>query len=465
MLALTVVALEVPLAESVEDRVDAEVRSQARAQADLAAATVADMLGPKRRRDRDRVVDAVAASARGRVIVVDRTGRLIADSATTSLGRDYGDRPEVQAALANRRDQRVRESDTLDQALLATTVPVLENGRAIGAVRITQSVEAVNRAVRRAWLGLALIGVVVLGVGLLVGSLLAGNIARPLRRLDLAARRVAEGDLAARVEVEGSAEQRSLARTFNRMTERLQRLVRSQRLFVADASHQLRTPLTGLRLRLEAMGGTRLEPEAEADLEAALREVDRLSQMVTELLELSRAGERDAPGEPLLLAEVAERAAARWEAAAADRHQAISCNLDAASDQPVWIATADADRIIDVLIENALNYSPANQTTEIIVSASAIEVRDRGSGIGEEEAEELFERFHRGRAGRQGHAGSGLGLPIARELARRWSGDVTLDQRHAGGTVARLQLPGTSAPVPPDASSRTNFGKEMAKPS
>ena len=235
-----------------------------------------------------------------------RTTRAVASSSWTAAAASwptprarrsaarYGARPEIRAALAGRRDQRERTSQTLGQALLATTVPILGDGRPVGAVRITQSVDAVDRAVRRSWLGLALIGLVVLGVGLLAGSLIAGQITRPLRRLDAAARRVAEGDLTARVEIEGSSEQRSLGHTFNLMTERLQRLVDAQRLFVADASHQLRTPLTGLRLRMESVQGSRLDAQAQEDVRAALEEFDRLAEMIAELLELSRAGERDA---------------------------------------------------------------------------------------------------------------------------------------------------------------------------
>ena len=94
-----------------------------------------------------------------------------------------------------------------------------------------------------------------LGLGLLAGSVVAGQIARPMRRLDGAARRVAEGDLSARAHGRGQRGAASLAATFNDMTARLERLVRSQRDFVADASHQLRTPLTGLRLRVEAARG------------------------------------------------------------------------------------------------------------------------------------------------------------------------------------------------------------------
>src|SRR3712207_2531656 len=105
-----------------------------------------------------------------------------------------------------------------DESLLATAVPVVRDGRPAGAVRVTQSFEAVERAVRRSWVGLALIGLLVLGLGLLAGAFVAGQIARPVRRLDEAARRVADGELSTRAEVEGSAEQQSLARTFNEMT-------------------------------------------------------------------------------------------------------------------------------------------------------------------------------------------------------------------------------------------------------
>ena len=487
MLVLAIVALLVPLATSVSDRVNAEVRSQSRAQADIAAATLSDPLASSRGRLRRRV-DVVARNTRGRVIVVDRRGRLLADSQGTAAGTDFSARPEIRAALAGRRDQRQRSSRTLGRALLATSVPILGNGRPVGAVRITQSIDAVDRAVHRAWLGLALIGFVVLGLGLLAGSLIAGQITRPLRRLDAAARRVAEGDLSARVRIEGSAEQQSLGRTFNVMTERLARLVDAQRLFVADASHQLRTPLTGLRLRIEAVGGSRLDPQAASDAAAALAEVDRLSQMIDELLELSRAGEHDAAGELVATEDVVGRAVQRWRVAAADRGQRVVAAAGSIGAEPggsgaqpaspgpaglgaqaaspgtaggrVWVAMADADRIVDALVENALHYSAAGSEVEIAAMAGGIEVRDRGLGLADGEADEVFERFHRGSAGRRGVAGSGLGLAIARELARRWDGDVALRPRAGGGTVAELLL--GSRPAPHRVNKSQGLGKDLA---
>jgi signal transduction histidine kinase len=440
VLVLAVVALGVPLALTLADRVDAEVRSDARAQADVVAASAADLLSAADRPRLQELVDTSARSVRGRVLVVDARGRLLADSAGEPVGRSYRSRPEIAAALAGRAEQLERRSETLGETLLATAVPVVRGGARVGAVRVTQSTAAVERAVRRQWLGLGLVGLLVVVLGLAVGWLLAGQVARPVRRLDEAARRIAEGDLSARAAVEGSAEQRSLARTFNEMAERIERLVASQREFVADASHQLRTPLAGLRLRIEAAQAETGSPGAREDLEAALRELDRLAEMVAELLELSRVGERDRPGERLELADVVARAAARWAPAAARRGQRI---VATASDGAgaAWCAPADADRILDALVENAVRYAPPDSVVTIAARDGAIEILDEGPGIEPDEAEAVFARFRRGSAGRRGPAGTGLGLPIARELARRWGGEVTLEPRDGGGTVARLRLP------------------------
>ncbi len=107
----------------------------------------------------------------------------------------------------------------------------------------------------------------------------------------------------------------------------------------------------------------------------------------------------------------------------------------------MWCAAADADRALDVLLENALHYSPRGARVTIAAVAGRIDVLDRGPGLADDEADAVFERFHRGSAGRAGPSGSGLGLAIARELAREWGGDVTLRNREGGGAVATLTLP------------------------
>jgi signal transduction histidine kinase len=415
----------VPLAINLRDRVRAEVRSQALSQAEVAAATASGQL--EQPAELRRIVGTIARAARGRVIITDARGRLVADSdGPAQLGAAYGNRPEIAAALRGRRFQAQRRSDTLNAEILATAVPVLAAGRPQGAVRITQSVEAVGRATRTSILGLVAVGVLVLLLGLGAGALIARQIARPLRRLDAAAARLGEGDLHARVPVEGSAEQQGLARTFNEMGARLERLVDSQREFVADASHQLRTPLAGLQLRLEEARATG-DPE---EIEAALKEVDRLSAMVSELLLLSQAGEVDAPAEKVDLGAAARAAAARFDG----RVSALS----GAPTSPVRAAPADLQRALDTLIENALQYGDGAVT--LVARPGAIDILDEGPGVDPAELEAVFERFHRGKAGRAGPPGTGLGLPIARELIRRWGGDVTLANREGGGAAATISF-------------------------
>lgn len=214
------------------------MRTQAQAQADLVAATAADLLGPALRRELGTLARTATVSVRGRILIVNATGGVLVDSAgPAQVGASYESRPEIRAALGGRQVQVQRASRDAGQEILATAVPIIRDGRPVGAVRVTQSVAAVHRAVRNIELGLGLIALIVLALGLSAGAVIASQVARPLRRLEHVARRVAAGDLSARAPVEGSREQRSLGRSFNEMADRIARLLGVQRDFVADASH------------------------------------------------------------------------------------------------------------------------------------------------------------------------------------------------------------------------------------
>ena len=439
VLLLAILAFGIPLALSLRTRVNDEVRSEARGQADLVAATASDLLGASRRTELATVARTAGAAVRGRVLIVDARGIVIADSSGGGeIGVSYRARPEVTRALHGSAVQLQRSSRTLGQEILATAVPVIHNGATVGAVRITQSVASVHSAVARAELGLGLIGLVVLALGLAAGGLIAARIAKPLGRLERVAREVAAGDLDAQAPIEGSREQRSLSASFNEMTARVRRLLESQREFVADASHQLRTPLTGLRLRLEEGLAAGVSPAAETELRAGIGEVERLAQIVEELLQLSGAGERAAPGERLELGELAERALSRWRQAAGERD--ISLQVAPEGDGAVWCPLADAERAIDVLLENAIAYSPEGGEVLLRAGPERLEILDRGPGLTPEDERTVFERFHRGSAAQGGPPGSGLGLAIARELARGWGGEVTLQTRPGGGAIAAISF-------------------------
>ena len=276
-----------------------------------------------------------------------------------AVGADFSSRPELTAALGGDRFQDQRFSDTLGRDILATAVPVFDEGRVVGAVRLTQSVEAVDDAVRRTAVGIAAVGLVVLLAALLAAYLLARAVTRPIERLGAAADTIASGDLDARAPVEGSREQRSLARSFNVMTERLARAVRAQAEFVADASHQLRTPLTGLRLRIEEARASTDPEQRRHHLDAGLEELDRMSGTIDDLLVLSRTGEREGKGEEVDLAEAAADARRRWERAAGAREIALTATHDGAGS--VLASRADLDRAVDAVLENAIHYTPARR--------------------------------------------------------------------------------------------------------
>ena len=440
MLVLAVVSLGVPLALSLRDRVNAEVHSQALSQADVVAASSADLINPARTAELNALVRSGGASVRGRVLIVDARGRVLADSAGPgTLGSSYANRPELAAALRGRAVQTQRASRSLGENILATAVPILRSGSTIGAVRITQSVTAVKSAVASTVAKLGLVAGVVLLLGLLAGGVIARQVALPLRRLEGAARKLAGGDLDARSVIEGSSEQRSLSASFNEMADRVQRMIGAQRDFVADASHQLRTPLTALRLRLEEARAAGSGEGLAAELDAGTAEVDRLAMIVDELLVLSRAEDRELQGEAIDLHEALQRAVQRWHVAADAR--GIALRSAARAGGTAWCARADLDRALDVLIENALGYSPPGGEVMLDCRDGLVEVRDRGPGLAPGEEELVFERFHRGSAGRTGPAGSGLGLAIARTLARAWRGEARLGNRPGGGAVAVLELP------------------------
>jgi signal transduction histidine kinase len=439
VLLLIIVALEVPLALNLAKRIDAEVKNEAAAQAFLVAANASGRLNQPA-----RLAAVVRRSGRdlgARVIVVDARGRLLSDStvgATRPLPYRSPARPEIGIALSGLRAQGERHSDTLGQDLLYTAVPVTNNGRVAGAVRVTQDLAAVHDRIRRGVLALIAIGAFALVLGLALAWFLAGSLSRPLRNLAATARRVEGGDLQARAEVTGATEQREVSAAFNDMADRLETVLAAQREFVANASHQLRTPLTGLRLRLES-AHAKAGPDAGRELEAAELEVERLARLLTSLLTLAREGDQP-PARPVSVAHAAERAYERWAATAEQDGRELELTGD--GDATIAASEEDLAILLDNLIENALRYSPTRVELDWGGDGDEVwlAVLDEGPGLAPGEETSLFDRFARGSAG-SAKPGTGLGLAIVQTLARRWRGDATLANRLEGGTRAEVRFP------------------------
>ena len=284
-------------------------------------------------------------------------------------------------------------------------------------------------------------GAIALAAALAAGFFAARAHSRRLRRLDAAAQRVAEGDFSTPIPVDSADEVGELATTLNEMRERLNRLDRARKEFIANASHELRTPIFSLGGFVELLDEEDPDPRARAEFMATMRgQVDRLTKLTTDLLDLSKldADALQVNAAPVDLADVAEAVAAEF-APALERHDSV-LELER---EPGVVAGADPDRvaqIIRILLDNAISHTPEKTritvTAELQHGAPTLTVRDDGPGIEPAHREQVFERFFTA----DEVSGSGLGLAIARELARLMAGDLMLRSRR-GRTEFALRLP------------------------
>jgi signal transduction histidine kinase len=429
-LALTagiLITLEVPLALIDQRTQRQDLESSVQRDAFVVASLAEDQLQTGRVEPGLKgVVLRYRAKTGGRIVIVDRTGRSIADSHPTFPGEvDFATRPEIKQALAGKTVSGLRYSHTLGHGLLFVAVPVASGGAVFGAVRITYPTSALDHRVRRDWTTLLIVALLILAGVAAVGVVLARSIAGPLRRVEEAAVRLGSGDLAAAApEDAGPPEVRRLAVELNRTAAQLAALIASQEQFVADASHELRTPLTALRLRIEA-----------GDEDGALAEVSRLGRLVDELLALARADAAAEPAERIGLDALARGRVAAWEPLATER--GVRLRVEADGGAAVVAGAGRAEQIVDNLLSNALEASPRGGEILLRVRGPELHVVDEGRGLGEEDLRRAFDRFWRASRG----PGSGLGLPIARRLAQLDGGDVELRAAESGGVDAVLRYP------------------------
>lgn len=374
----------------------------------------------------------------GRVVVVDAQGRALVDSESQGVGADFSSRPEIAAALDGTVATGTRHSNTLGTDLLYVAVPAASGGIVHGAVRITYPTSEVDERVRRYWLVLAAIAAVVLAVAVALAGGFARWIVRPLSRVEEAAGEVAAGNLNVRVPATGPPELRRLAGSFNEMVVQLGSLLHSQEQFVADASHQLRTPLTALRLRLENLARDG-DGRREGEFEGALEELERLSALVDGLLTLARADRAaSTPAELDVASGLGERVEA-WSALAEEQQVRLVARVEGRLHA---LATPGRlEQVLDNLLANALEVAPAGSDIELTAARSGplveIRIRDRGPGMSSEEIAHAFDRFWRGGAD---EAGFGLGLAIVQRLVHADGGEIELRPREGGGLEAILRL-------------------------
>jgi two-component system, OmpR family, sensor kinase len=322
-----------------------------------------------------------------------------------------------------------------------TAIALYDDGEPRWVAVLSDSLDEVDDNVALIRRQILIAGAIALLAALAAGWFVAGAHARRLRRLEQAAEKVADGDFSTAIPIGSHDEVGQLAMSFNEMQKRLARLDSARKEFIANASHELRTPIFSLSGFVELLEDEDPDPAAREEFVRTMREqVARLTKLTADLLDLSKldADAIEMQLQPVDLGELTRRVVAEF-GPAADSH---GSRIDVAGQQGAR-AFADPDRtaqIIRILIDNALTHTPEGTaislTTQLQDGAASLIVRDRGPGIDARARDRVFERFYTG----DEVGGSGLGLAIARELALRMDGALELRSRQ-GRTEFELRLP------------------------
>ena len=305
-----------------------------------------------------------------------------------------------------------------------------------GAVVVVGDLAPTDHALDRIRFWILLVG----GFGIAAAAALAAFVAafalRPVRRLTAAAEHVAAtGNLSERVDVPGRDELGRLATRFNTMLAALETSVGAQRRLVADASHELRTPLTAARTNIDLLReGLLPAEEARHALDEASVELDALTRLVSDLVELARGEERKLRIEDVQLDDLVASSVERAQSRAPQVTFVTSLSPVLVKADPVLL-----ERAVSNLLDNAVKYSPDGAPIEVSVRGGEVVVQDHGPGIAAEDLPRVFDRFYRAAAARS-KPGSGLGLAIVREAAEAHGGTATAESSPTGARF-KLALP------------------------
>ncbi|WP_449277709.1 ATP-binding protein [Leucobacter sp. GX24907] len=376
------------------------------------------------------------------VAVVDHDGVLVASGGLPSAGVSEAVEARITLALSGRRAE-------LEHALLpwvsgdsVLVDPVFDGGRVIGAVMVSESLEAPRAEIAVRWTLLAVSAVALIGLLAFATSRLANWVLRPMLRVDQAMAAIEQGEMHARIADDtGPSEMQRMIRIFNSMADEIERVVSRQQEFAMNASHELRNPLGALLLRVEYIA-TGLDESWEAEVEEVREEGRRMARILDTLLSIARSQRKDSSFAPVDLVELVDERLRAWREVSADRGVELALSGDAS-----LVSTTDRTAVesaFDAVVDNALKFAPRGSTVDVVVRRAdgqlRISVRDRGPGLEPEELERVLERFWRSPRD-QNVPGSGLGLAIANDLLGALHGRLTVDSPPGGGLRVTLMLP------------------------
>jgi two-component system sensor histidine kinase MprB len=432
---LAAIVFYVALRSQLRAQVDGQLRDQARVAqrfaGDLPARGIAR---PPLREVPPLPPSRGGAPVVGQIVAATGPARSVIPGGDVTLPVTATDR----AVAAGKLGPRLRDAHAEGQHLRVLAAPVLD-GRALVIARSLESTDHLLARIRLLLLVLCGAGV---ALAALLGRMAAERVLAPIAELSETARHVTETqDLGRRIEVATPDEVGELAARFNAMLDALDRSQRAQRQLVADASHELRTPVTSVRANIELLADG-LVPESERDelLADVKVQVEELSALIVDLIELARGDEPTGEVEDVRLDEVVEEAVQRARRHTPEVRFSVTLEPVVVAGMPDRLA-----RAINNLLDNAARHSPPGADVEVHAGPSGVTVRDHGDGIAPEDVDRLFERFYRGVSAR-GRPGTGLGLAIVRQVAEAHGGRALAANAPDGGAVFELVLPGAREP-------------------
>lgn len=355
------------------------------------------------------------------------------------LPEDGEGRDAFNEALLGRRSHDPEQVWPWQRSRLVVASPVIRDGDVVAVVVTDSPTGQMRSKTLRGWLliGAGEIAAMLLAVG--AALRLTGWVLRPVRVLDATTHDIATGRLKSRVAAAGGPpELRRLARSFNEMADNVESVLEQQRAFVADASHQLRNPLSALLLRIELLA---LElPEDNEEIASVRIEGKRLAQVLDDLLDLALAEHTDADLRITDIGALAAERVAAWSPTAEAKGVRLTGNCPATT---AWADPVTLSSALDAVIDNAVKFTPEGESAGVEVAAvgesATIEVTDGGPGLSDEELARIGDRFWRS-AAHQNIKGSGLGLSISRALLAAGGGSISYGHHEPHGLRVTLTV-------------------------
>ncbi|MEV6114553.1 HAMP domain-containing sensor histidine kinase [Streptomyces sp. NPDC052109] len=431
LITAVLVLAVVPLGLLMTQREETSFRDEAAAKVRSLASAAEEYLSDHKPDAPARSLVAEAHERGDCATVYDRTGHVLLSTPCTDVAGD--DSARLVSSVLAHPGARVRQDDQW----LTTAVPIGDATDPVGVAVLSRSADPLHDRILVMWGWLALIGVGGLGAAVLMSMLLARWVGRPLRTLDEAAQRLGAGALEARAPAgAGPPEVRRLAATFNTMAGRTEALVHGHRAVVADVSHQLRTPLAALRLRLDLLA-VDAEGETAEELADAQDEIARLSRLVDGLLAVARAENVVPRPVPVRVDHVVAERAAAWEPVANAGH--VRLTADCRPGLTAFLGEGDLEQVLDNLIANALDA--VQEDGRVLIrgrrQGGTVQLRivDNGPGMSQAAKDSAFRRF-----GNPEASGTGLGLAIVHRLVTANGGTAELLDSPGGGLTVALSL-------------------------